>query len=458
MRRKLLTTIKNHRMFSPGDRVVVGLSGGADSVTLLHLLASLEEYNLSLFPCHINHNLRGEEALRDQKFCEALCETLGLSLKVFSEDAAAYAEEHGMTLEEGARDLRYSCFSSFCEEVGAFVIVTAHTLSDSSETVLFSLSRGTGLAGLCGIPPVREFDGLRIARPLIGCTREEIESYCQVHELSYVTDSTNLSDDYTRNRIRHQLMPLLRSLNPSVEEAIGRMTELLRQDDMYLKQQTVLAVERLSDKAGGLERSGFLALEPALQGRVLLSLLEKRQIPYDQKRISLCLEIAGRGKGAVELCRDVFFKANDHRLWLERALPMQPYFSFTLNPSLTQWHFEIAGKIYHLRILVCEQTEKFEKSSCNILKNTLDYDTIYGIVKLRQKMNGDVCAPIGRAGRRSLKKLYQDAKIPPEKRKRMAVLADEQGVLWAEEFGCDRRAAPTEGTRRLLEITVETLV
>ena len=456
MRREVLETIRFHEMFSPGERVVVGLSGGADSVALLHLLSTLEDYQLTLLPCHINHNIRGEEALRDQRFCEQLCESMGLPLKVFSVDAVGYAKEHGMTLEEGARSLRYRCFSEFCAEAGAPALAVAHTLSDSVETVLFSLSRGTGLAGLCGIPPVRMQDGIRIVRPLIGRTRAEIDAYCRTQGLSYVNDSTNFSDEYTRNRIRHRLVPLLESIHPSAVQAVGRMTVLLRQDRDYLEKQAAAAFSGIFDD-NRLERQGFLLLDPALRGRVLITLLERYHLDYDQKRISLCLSAAQQGCGAVELCRNVFFHADQHHLWVETASAEQPFFSFSLDPSLKQWDFEAGGKRYHLRLLDCEQTEKFEKSGCNILKNALDYDTIYGIVKLRQKKDGDRCAVSGRVGSRSLKKLYQDAGIPPQERRRMAVLEDEKGILWAEGFGCDRRAAPGTETRWLLQIAVEPL-
>ena len=447
MNRKVLETIRSFQMFSPGERIVVGLSGGADSVTLLHLLC---EMDLTLLPCHINHNLRGEEAMRDQRFCEELCGSLGLSLRVFSEDAAGYAREHGMSLEEGARDLRYRCFREYCAESGAKVIAVAHTLSDSAETVLFSLARGTGLSGLCGIPPVRMMEDVRIVRPLIECTREDIESYCRYHSLSFVTDSTNLSDDYTRNKIRHQLLPLLETIHPSAQRSIGHTIGLLRQDRDYLEKQADAAFECLSED-GKLQREPFLKMDPALQGRVLLRLADG--IFCDRKKLSLCLEAAEKGRGAVELAKDVFFRAQAQYLYLEHRKPAEPFFSFVLDPLQTQWQFEAAGKRYYLRVY--EQTEKFENFDRNVLKKALDYDTIYGIVELRQKTDGDVCAPVGRAGSRSLKKLYQDAKLPPEERKKMAVLADENGVLWAEGFGTDRRAAVRESTKRILEITVE---
>ena len=463
MRHKVEESIRQFSMFSPGDGVVVGLSGGADSVTLLHLLHSLSQYGLQLYPCHINHNLRGEEALRDQRFCEELCRQWGLSLRCFSVDAAGYAREHRMSVEQGARELRYQCFVQLAQQTGATVIATAHTLSDSVETVLLSLSRGTALAGICGIPPVRRSEeGLRIVRPLIGCTRAQVEEYCVRQQLSYVTDSTNLSDDYTRNRIRHQVVPLLQQLNPSLEQTVERMTQLLRLDEDYLERQVSRCLEDITWK-NGFSRTDFCVLDPALQGRVLRRILSQAGLSYDQKRLALCQAAVICGKGGVTLGKDLSLQVSRDCFWLQHRQEQQPFFSFSLAPDQERWQYEAAGKRYDFRLqqakvpALYEQTEKFEKSGGNVLKNTIDYDKIYGTVKLRQKGDGDRFTPVGHSGSHSLKKLYQQAAISPLQRRKMAVLEDEMGIIWAEGFGCDRRVMPDQHSQRLLEISVSFL-
>ena len=463
MRHKVEESIRQFSMFSPGDGVVVGLSGGADSVTLLHLLHSLSQYGLQLYPCHINHNLRGEEALRDQRFCEELCRQWGLSLHCFSVDAAGYAREHRMSVEQGARELRYQCFAQLARQTGATVIATAPTLSDSVETVLLSLSRGTALAGICGIPPVRRSEeGLRIVRPLIGCTRAQVEEYCVLQQLSYVTDSTNLSVDYTRNRIRHQVLPLLQQLNPSLEQTVERMTQLLRLDEDYLERQVSRCLEDITWK-NGFSRTDFCVLDPALQGRVLRRILSQAGLSYDQKRLALCQAAVICGKGGVTLGKDLSLQVSRDCFWLQHRQGRQPFFSFSLAPDQERWQYEAAGKRYDFRLqqakvpALYEQTEKFEKSGGNVLKNTIDYDKIYGTVKLRQKGDGDRFTPVGHSGSHSLKKLYQQAAISPLQRRKMAVLEDEMGIIWAEGFGCDRRVMQDQHSQRLLEISVSFL-
>lgn len=462
MRRNVMDTLREYRMVEPGDRVLAGLSGGADSVAMLHCLAGLrEELDFSLTACHVNHCIRGEEAGRDQRFCEELCGRLEIPLTVMTEDVPVFAQEKGLGLEEAARELRYACFFRAAGQLagsgGAVKAATAHTLSDSLETVLFSLARGTGLAGLCGIPPVRHTVGRPdVIRPLIRVTRRETEEYCRANGLEYVTDSTNLDERYTRNRIRRQLVPLLRELNPNLEQTVGRMTETLREDQDCLEglAEEFLRLHGLPGEGGVLEsipRGPLLELPPAAAVRVLRRMMLRHGLPYDQKRLSLCRGAAREGRGAVELQKDIFLWASPARIWLERREEPVPYFEFPFGVGN---RVETQGKNYTAFLLDCEQTEKFKKFGPNGLKNCLDYDKIYGIVKLRQKRDGDRYTPWRRSGSHSLKKLFQEAGVSPRERGRLAVLEDSQGILWVEGIGCAQRAAPGPSSERLLEIEV----
>lgn len=462
MRRNVMDTLREYRMVEPGDRVVAGLSGGADSVALLHCLAGLrEELDFSLTACHVNHCIRGEEAGRDQRFCENLCRRLEIPLTVMTEDVPAFAQEKGLGLEEAARELRYACFfraaGQLTESGVAVKVATAHTLSDSLETVLFSLARGTGLAGLCGIPPVRHAGGRPdVIRPLIRATRRETEEYCRVNGLEYMTDSTNLDERYTRNRIRRQMVPLLKELNPNLERTVGRMTETLREDQDCLEglAEEFLQLHGLPGEGGALEsvpRALWLELPPAVAVRVLRRMMLHYGLPYDQKRLSLCCGVAREGRGAVELQTDFFLRASPSRIRLERREEPAPYFEFPFGAGN---RVETGWKSYAALLLDYEQTEKFKKMGLNGLKNCLDYDRIYGIVKLRQKRDGDRYTPWRRSGSHSLKKLFQEAGISPWERGRLAVLEDSQGILWVEGIGCAQRAAPGPSSKRLLEIEV----
>ena len=206
---KVRNTVEKYHMANTEESVLCCLSGGADSVALL---LCLHEIFPQVRACHINHQLRGEESLRDECYCVEICQKLGVPIEVRRVDAKEYAQKLGKSVEEGARILRYQIF----EEMGCDKIATAHSLSDCIETAIFNFARGTGITGLASIPPVRG----KIIRPLIECSRAEIEAFLSQRGVDWVTDSTNLTDDYTRNRIRHNIVPQLRQINPSLEKTM----------------------------------------------------------------------------------------------------------------------------------------------------------------------------------------------------------------------------------------------
>ena len=215
----------------PSGRVLCAVSGGADSVCLLHSCLRLTHGgDTTVCAAHYNHCLRGGESDRDERFVRSLCASLGVELRVGRGDVAAYAREHGMGTEEAARELRYAFLEEAADELGCGYILTAHNADDNAETMLMALVRGSGPRGLAGIPPRRG----RILRPMLGATRAEIEAYLAENGLEHVEDSTNECTDYTRNRIRKLCMPVLREINPRFAEAAARAGALLREDDAYL--------------------------------------------------------------------------------------------------------------------------------------------------------------------------------------------------------------------------------
>lgn len=296
---KIRETVAQYEMVSKGETVCVGLSGGADSVSLLHALKKLgDELGFKVRAVHINHGLRGEESERDMRFCERLCGELGIDIEVRRLNLAAAKEKHE-SLEECARKARYEAFA---EVVGEDRLATAHNLNDSAETVLLNLMRGTGLKGLCGIPPKRG----NIIRPLIRCSRAEVEEYCRVSGLSYVTDSTNLSDDYTRNKVRHRIIPEMLKINPALPDVISRMTELLREDSDYLE---ALAEKALADSAFGM---GYRAEELArlpnpIKSRAVRKILSDGGIEPSALRINTAISLLNKRSARFNPCRNRFF-------------------------------------------------------------------------------------------------------------------------------------------------------
>ena len=301
LREKVLQAVNEYKMLKPKDKVIVGLSGGADSVTLLHCLYSLKEtLDIELFTCHINHNLRGDDSDRDQKFAEDLCESLDIPLRVFSVDVKGALQKHQST-EEIARKLRYEKFSEYAKDIGAKV-ATAHNACDNSETVLLNLIRGTGLKGLCGIPPVRDC----FIRPLICCTREEIEEYIKANSLKYVTDKTNFSTDYTRNKVRLQLMPLLLEMNPSFHRGVSRTVSALRKDSGFLEEMAVSALDGARIEEGVYSSEKLALLDPPVFSRAVSLMLWEKQVEPSALRINGFMEIIRDGRGKINLEKNKF--------------------------------------------------------------------------------------------------------------------------------------------------------
>ena len=306
---KVRNTISEHDMIPAGGAVVAALSGGADSVSLLFALNKLsQELDFTLSACHVNHGLRGEESDSDMRFCQELCDRLGIELHILNTDVRDFQKKHE-SIEETARRVRYDFFTEVSQ---GKKLATAHNCNDSAETVLLNMMRGTGLKGLCGIPPVRG----NIIRPLIRCTRDEVESYCNENALSYVTDKTNLSDDYTRNKVRHSILPEIMKINSSFLETASRMQQHLREDSDLLESMAAQALENAKTE-GGYKAAEISVLPKPIRTRVIKKILSGGGIEPSTLRISMTDDILLAGKGKINPCRNRFVIVKKGMIYVE---------------------------------------------------------------------------------------------------------------------------------------------
>lgn len=447
LEQKALCALRQYSLFSQGDRIAVGVSGGADSVALLRFLAALRpQFGWDLVVCHIHHGLRGAEADRDERFVRALAEQLGLPCAVSRIDAAALALRDHISVEEAGRMARYAFFAQTAGEGGR--IATAHTLDDSIETVLMNLVRGTGLRGLCGIPRIRG----NIVRPLLDCTRAEVEDYLGALGQPYCTDSTNLTDDYTRNRIRHDILPRLCALNPNFSGAMARMLPRLAAQQALTDCLAAQSAQQLHAACGGLSRQGLSALPEPVCDRLLLRLLEQNRLPVSAAAVERMTETLRTG-GKLDLAaRSWFFVAQGDLAAVIYAPPGGiPPVPVPLpqeeTPVILPFSPQKSLKLTLCNKIVANTSEKFNIS---LLKYAIDCDRIKGYSFMRTRRPGDTFI-VGKK-QLSLGEAWAAAGIPALLRPALMVLADEQGVLWAEGIGSSSRAAVTENTKQYVII------
>ena len=428
VKNKVLKAIEDYSMFNETRKIVVGFSGGADSVCLLHILNSLkEEYEFDLIGAHVNHGIRGDEALSDADFARNFCEKLGVEFKLHNIDCLKLSQESGESLEVCGRNERYSFFYGLANN--DVKIATAHNANDNAETVLFNIARGSTIKGGGGIPPVRGI----IIRPLIYCTRKEIEGYCKENDLDFVTDSTNLSDDYTRNKIRHKVLPILEEIN---SEAISNFTHFSSNSRETAERifNEANAVIGYADNGNATYKAAKLLEYSDVVAREILVILFSpwSDKTLERKKIEELLVLL-KSSGRIQVYGNIFAEVvkGNFRFFVKED-EKRPE-----TVSVSELPFENQFGNYCINISdFCQSSEKINKK---LLDNLIDCDKIVGNVFLRTRQEGDRITLPNRNVTKSLKKLFCEMNIPVEKRNFIPVLSDDNGVLWVYSVGVDAR-------------------
>ena len=440
-------------LLSPGDRVVVAVSGGPDSVALLDILDYIkEELGLELFVAHLDHRLRGEEARRDAEFVESIASARGLPFVLGTEDVGELARREGLSLEEAARKARYRFLERVCRNLRAERIALGHTSDDQAETVLMRLVRGGGRRGLAGMAPKRG----KFVRPLLPVSREEVLEHLRERGLDFVEDSTNRDTYFLRNKVRHILLPLLReSFNPRISEVLCREAEVLRDEDDYLESRAEDALrEALREVGEGkvvLDIGGLLNYHIAIRRRVVVSACRRLGCPSDFEVVERVLRLAEEG-GLIELPGGVRAQASEGLLILRRGKVPSFERPLTVNGSTV---VEEVGLEFRAEVVERPPDEVLREDG---LTAYIDLDSVRGSLVVRSRLPGDRIRPFGMEGTRKVKDVLIDKKIPRLLRDEVPLVVDDEGVLWVVGVCLSERARVKESSKEALKITVRKVI
>lgn len=456
MIKKVFEFIKENHMLQPGQQVVAGVSGGADSVCLLFVLHEIQKrIPIRLMVVHVNHKLR-EEAESDASYVESLCRKLGCEYRYVERDVAYYAKERHISTEEAGRMVRYQAFAEVLEEGGR--IAVAHNQNDNAETVLFHLFRGSGLRGLSGILPVRD----AVIRPLLCVSREEIENFLQEQQLIYCIDKTNAEDTYTRNRIRHHILPYAESeICAQAVSHIYDMSVIASEAAAYIQRNAEEAFGRclVKQEQGSLcmKAEAFCKEDAFLQKQILLLAVER--LVGSRKDI---------GAVHIRMLHELFRQEGNRSVDLPyRLIARREYESVRISTAqkreqkqkkAVEIQAAVPGEILWEdgRRIVC-RVFPYEKSQIIPQKTYtkwFDYDKIVKSLVLRTRRTGDYLQVLQGGGRKTLKAYLIDEKVPKTERDELLLLADDSHVVWVIGKRISEHYKINQNTKTVLEIQV----
>ena len=428
------STIKKYNMLESGDKVIIGVSGGPDSLCLLHLLNKLKSnFDLELYVVHVNHGLRGNNADEDEKFVKRFADSLNLPVFTKCIEIKRLAEINKITIEEAGREARYSYFTSVLKQVGGNKIAVGHNKCDRVETLLLNLIRGSGMEGLKGIDPIRD----NIIRPLIEVDRQKIELYCKENELIPREDESNKQTNYARNKIRLDLIPYLQeNYNSNIVEALSRTIQLIYDENNFLSNLSKKYYDHCLSKFRGreviLNLKKFNLLDQAMKRRVVRLAVEqvKGDVRAVEKvHIEQAVGLAQRGKTGTKLKLPKGLKIEieycELKIKLKQDNP-EPNYLYVIPIQGEVEIPELEATIIS-RLLSADKISTIDKSSYTCM---LDKEKIIDNIVVRSRRNGDIINPSGMKGTKKLKDYFIDEKIPRGERACIPLIATGNEVIW----------------------------
>lgn len=459
--------IRDNKLITAGQKVLVAVSGGPDSVSLLHILYRLQsELKITLHIAHLNHQLRGQESEADARNVAELARSLNVPVTIERRDVVHYQSEHSLSLEEAAREVRYSFLAETARSLGAEKVAVGHTRNDQVETILLHIIRGTGTQGLRGLQPCRtmEFSGhlLTVIRPFLNINREETEEYCSQFNLTTCLDASNFSLSMLRNRVRQELLPILRSYNPGIFESLLRVSQIAQVDLELLDSEA----EKIWHKIVSRERStfifnkaGLLKLAPALQRHLLRKAIEESLgtlKDIEARHIEEVLDALRKPAGKqITLPEGLIFGIEYDRYWLsfspDELVPfpqLQGEFDIIV-PGETR----VSGWTVEATVVPREKMpENLVAGETGIISACFDKDKVNGIIKMRARQRGDRFQPLGMSQLKKVGEFMLDAGIPKAWRNRVPIICSPRQIIWIAGWRIDERVKVTESTRQVLRL------
>lgn len=465
--------IQKYHMLTCGDKVIAGVSGGADSVCLFLMLLELrEKIGFDLIAVHVHHGLRGEAADQDQRFVEALCEQHRIPLEIFRVNLESIAKKRKQSLEEAGRMVRREAFDSVCQKYGGNKIALAHHQNDNAETLLWNLSRGTGLDGLGGIRPVNG----KFIRPLLCMNRKEIEEYLSKRKQSYCIDETNAGTDYTRNKLRHLVLPILEEqVNSAAVRHMNETMEQIWELQEYMQEQVEAAyqecVQEHSEKACWIQiqQNSFETFPELIKKMVIRKGMEQvggKKRDLSHKHVDVMMELMNKQVGrTLDLPYEMHAKRNYEGIRLEKrrtyssgeekkAEIMQECMSELNIPG----EIILADRNLKVRCKILEKPKNLSIKDIpqKIYTKWFDYDIIKSSLYIRTRQAGDNIVIDEKGHQKKLKSWFVDEKIPKEVRDSQLLLAENNDILWVLGHRMSQAYQVKQSTKWILQIEVET--
>jgi len=459
---KVKRIIESHHLFEKGEKVIVGVSGGVDSMVLLHILNSLrQELNLSLIVAHINHGLRPLESAKEAELVQRESDKLGLPFEYGNFDVKSLQKLKGFSIQDAAMRVRFHFFEYLLRKYDGQKIALGHNADDQVETILMRLMRGSGLKGLKGMIPLR--DG-KVVHPLIEIWRDEIESFARENGIPYLIDSSNLRKNYLRNRLRLNIIPLIeRECKVNFREAVLRTSTILRWEDDYIEKMVEEAYQRFVSEDGDKISFKFLdyeSLHMAIQKRFVNKILEK----YLMKSIS-AEEVELDSNQIFEALKNPpksFILQLSSGLYLEKRYDVISFKRGTFDPiPIFEVRLHVPGTTFIKEIgreIVSQEIEKMEEiQTLNESPEVafLDYQKLEFPLKVRNFRQGDRFCPLGSRGTKKLKEFFIDNKIPNFERAGIPLLISGDNIAWIIGYRIDDRFKVTSETNKVLRISIE---